>query len=63
MCEGTADNRYIVERFLLQSIVVTMEKNKDIAESSTTDELIDILHQEKLKFSVFKEIVKSSDDC
>lgn len=58
MCAETAHHRHRVERFLVQSIVVTLEKIEDMTRSSESYELIQFVHQEDDNLSDLKKTSK-----
>lgn len=62
MCEAISHNEHLIERFIVQSKAVTLKKIKDGDWSLTTNKLIELIHQENLNLSVFKEIFKTSGD-
>lgn len=54
MSARTEHNRHRVERFLLQSIVETLDNIKHTTKSSARDKLIDLLIHEDFNLQVIK---------
>lgn len=52
-----------VERLLVVSLAVSLDKIRHRAGSAVTDEFINILHQENFNQAVFMEMIKKSGDC
>lgn len=59
MCAGTVHDRHSFEQLLVCSIALKMDKIKIKACTLPTEELIELLHQENINLSVFKEVLKS----
>lgn len=52
-----------VERMLVVSLAVKLEKIRGWGKSADTDEFIKLLHQENFNLLVFKQMIKNSGDC
>lgn len=63
MYVGTAHNPQHFSRLLVKSIAVMLDRIKDKADTLATDELTNLLYQERFKLSGCKEMVKISFDC
>ena len=53
----------MVQRMVVISIAVTLDKMRGEMGSRATDELIELLHSENFDLEMFKNMIKSWEDC
>ena len=52
-----------MEHMMAMSLALTLQNVSRRAGKETTDEVIQLLHDDKFNLNVFKKLVKSSSDC
>ena len=53
----------MVQRLVVVSIAVSLEKMRGSGGTSATNELIDLLHNDNFNLELFRRMIKSSSDC
>ena len=57
------DGRPLVQRLVVVSLAVSLEKMRGLSGNSATHEIIELLHNENFNLELFRTMVKSCSDC
>ena len=57
------DGRPLVQRLVVVSLAVSLEKMRAVSGNSAPNEIIELLHNENFNLELFRTMVKSCSDC